>query len=792
MTLRRVVLRFSSTAMTALSLLAPLGCVEKQGQGAESPPAKVARKPPPPPMGQMTVGRAQPAGNNLFWNSDFEEGTALPWSIVFNSPAAGTARVEDGWACLEISNSGSNSYDVVLRQRALDLVTGHTYTLSFKARASSAMRLRPRVGMAGPPYTEYWSAIVDVGTEPQVYSGAFKMGDRPDPNGDFSIHFGGELSPEQPVVVCLDDLRLDDPDYELPAARKRGPRERIRVNQLGYLPRHSKIAALSVATQTPLEWQLLDAGGQVVARGKSKYFGEDRAAGEVVHWIDFTSFTGPGTGYKLRAGEHESVPFAIGTDLYSKLKYDALAFFYHQRSDVEIKMPYAGAEQWTRPAGHKRDKQTRCGPKAGCKYTLDVSGGWYDAGDHGKYVVNAGITVWTLFNQYERALYLGTNVADFGDGKMNIPENKNGVPDLLDEARYEMEFLLKMQVPQGKPKAGMVHQRMHDEGWTAIPTRPDQDPKDRYLRAVATAATLNLAATAAQAARLFKKYDQKFAQRCLVAAERAWQAANKYPDVVAPGTMEGGGTYGDGTFTDEFYWAAAELFVTTGKREYREQLEKSKHHQKMPTAAGGGTASMDWAQVSALGTISLAVVPNQLGAEGVKAARQQIIAAADLYLGLIEKRGYRVPVASDSKAPWGSNSFILNSMIILGLAYDFTRQGKYLSGVIDSMDYILGRNPLSQSYVTGYGTRPLQNPHHRFWAHQADAKFPPPPPGIVGGGPNTNVEDPYAQAAGMRGCPPQKCFIDHIESWSTNEIAINWNAPFAWALAFLDEQAKKK
>src|SRR6185436_19009227 len=108
----------------------------------------------------------------------------------------------------------------------------------------------------------------------------------------------------------------------------------------------------------------------------------------------------------------------------------------------------------------------------GCDYRLDVSGGWYDAGDQGKYVVNGGISVWTLMDEYERAKFLGTSLADFGNGKMNIPENGNGVPDLLDEARWEMEFLLKMQVPAGQPHAGMAHHKMHDANWTGIPQRP--------------------------------------------------------------------------------------------------------------------------------------------------------------------------------------------------------------------------------------------------------------------------------------------------------------------------------
>ncbi len=127
--------------------------------------------------------------------------------------------------------------------------------------------------------------------------------------------------------------------------------------------------------------------------------------------------------------------------------------------------------------------------------------------------------------------------------------------------------------------------------------------------------------------------------------------------------------------------------------------------------------------------------------------------------------------------PWGSNSFVLNNAIIMALAYDRTGDAKYVNAIAEGMNYILGRNPLDKSYITGYGERPLQNPHHRFWAHQANAKFPSAPPGVVSGGPNSGLQDPYVQAAGLAGCAPQKCFVDNIEAWSANEMAINWNAP---------------
>ena len=237
-------------------------------------------------------------------------------------------------------------------------------------------------------------------------------------------------------------------------------------------------------------------------------------------------------------------------------------------------MPYAGGKQWTRPAGHVNvkandpvkkspntgDKAVPCLKDSGCDYTLDVTGGWYDAGDHGKYVVNGGISAWTMLNQYERALAKGT-AGDFGDGKLNIPEKKNKVPDILDEARGEMDFMLKMQVPDGKPKAGMVHHKIHDKEWTALGMWPDQDAQPRFLWPPSTAATLNLAATAAQCARIWPKLDKKFADRCLAAAEKAWAAAVANPAVYAGTAAIGGGPYDDKDVSDEFYWAAAELYV---------------------------------------------------------------------------------------------------------------------------------------------------------------------------------------------------------------------------------------
>ena len=575
----------------------------------------------------------------------------------------------------------------------------------------------------------------------------------------------------------------------------------IRLNQLGYPPSFSKSATIVDNAATPLPWQLKNDTGEVVASGQTIVYGRDEASGDHVHIADFTPCKKEGAGYTLHVGSAGSHPFRIDRAVFTRLKYDALAFFYHSRSGMAISLPYAGNSRWTRPAGHagtspnKGDTDVPCAPDTECSYRLDVRGGWYDAGDQGKYVVNGGIAVWTLLNQFERAKYFGS-IEPFADGKLSIPENSNRIPDLLDEARWEVEFLLRMQVPKDQPKAGMVHHKVHDANWTELPTRPDLDPQPRELRPPSTAATLNLAAVAAQSARIWKVIDSAFASRCLSAAESAWTAAINNPAVYAPYTDgTGGGAYADNDVRDEFYWAAAELFITTGKYRYLDYLLQSPYHKHLrknlpPEIDNGTNTSMTWNTVDALGSISLAIVPNSLPSSDIAVIRKSIVAAADIYLSVGDKQGYGVLFLHTSGYPWGSNSFILNNGIILALAYEFTKKQVYLNGSAEALNYVLGRNAMDKSYVSGYGSNPLQNPHHRFWAHQKDTRFPPPYPGAISGGPNSALQDPVATSQ-LKGCTPQKCYIDDIMSYSTNEVAINWNAPLAWLIAFLDEKAQQ-
>ncbi|MFE1459140.1 glycoside hydrolase family 9 protein [Streptomyces sp. NPDC058735] len=561
----------------------------------------------------------------------------------------------------------------------------------------------------------------------------------------------------------------------------------VRVNQVGYLPDGPKHATVVTTSSQALTWQLRTASGTVAASGSTVPKGADRASGQSVQVADFSSHRSTGSGYVLTVDGRSSDPFDIRPDLYDGLRSDAMAFFYHQRSGIAIESSLVGSG-YARPAGHlgvapnKGDTSVPC-QSGVCDYTRDVRGGWYDAGDQGKYVVNGGISTWLVVNSFERAERAGTEAA-LGDSTLRVPERGNGVPDVLDEARWELDFLMRMQVPDGKPYAGMAFHKVHDAQWTAIPTRPEQDAQVRELHRPSTAATLNLAAAAAQCARVYRSYDSAFADRCLTAARKAWTAARANPALHAPDAdSTGGGAYGDTQVTDEFYWAAAELYATTGESAYRDAVTSSSWH----TSSGAFTRyGFGWADTAALGRLTLATVPNELPAADLTRIRSSVTAAADTHLSTMAQQGYGVPIPTDGYF-WGSNSGLADNAIVMAVAAELTGDARYRAGVLRAMDHLLGRNALGQSYVTGYGETSSRNQHHRFWAHQLDASLHNPPAGSLAGGPNSGLQDPVAQEK-LAGCAPATCYLDDIGSYSTNEVAVNWNAPLAWLAAYAAER----
>jgi endoglucanase len=718
------------------------------------------------------------------------------WSV-----AGATAAVSDAVVCLAVPAGTSASDDVSLRLTNIALPK-FSYALDRDA-SGTGVPMRVLVTSHDDPSVVYADTAETPASAMTTSSSYFALpgkGDRKldGDSVDVSFEFGGGAAGQ----VCLDNIALlsggQPPAYE----PETGPR--VRVNQLGYEPDGSKRATLVTDATDPVAWRLVDAAGTTAAEGMSVPFGGDASTRLVVQTIDFSDVTAEGT-YTLAADDDESYPFVIATDLYGTLRDDALGYFYLARSGIDIDAAIVG-DDYARAAGHvsaaggsdtnQGDYGVACQPAGDsdaiygepwtCDYTLDVVGGWYDAGDHGKYVVNGGIATYQLLAAYERSLRAHGDARDaLGDSTLKLPEVGNGTPDVLDEAKWELDFMLSMQVPEGDQYAGMVHHKVHDFGWTSLPLMPADDDYTRYLHRPSTAATLNLAATAAQGARLFKKYDGDYADTLLKAAETAWDAAVKNPELYAPakdGTA-GGGAYDDAHVNDEFYWAAAELYLTTGASKYEDYLLAS----TLNAADVFSVAGFDWGHTAALGKLDLATVDSDL--PGRDALIASVVTGADALLAVQAEQAFGQALGADDFV-WGSNAKVLNNQVVLATAYDLTSDPKYLDAVQGSMDYLLGRNALNQSYVTGYGTVFSQNQHSRWYAAQMDPTFPHPPTGSVAGGPNGGADswDPVIKGLyPKKDCAPQMCYVDDIESYSTNEIAVNWNSALSWVAAFLAE-----
>lgn len=761
--------------------------------------------------------------------TNFDDGVGLPWHIVESETGDMDFEIADGVYRITInnpggvSNGGEDRWDCQFRHRGLTIVAGHQYQVHYEIKASNSGKYYTKIGnLAGDveiwhnmsngyDLDSTWDLININANETKVVDLTFTAGQSLDV-AEWAFHLGGDgqytngvCFPAGTVIefdnMSLIDLSSDENDY---VAEPEWVRADIITNQVGYFPNCRKQATLITDSETALTFSLVDSNGQTVYEGESVPYGEDEDSGDNVHIIDFSDFNENGT-YRIVVGDSSSREFDIGNnEAYSSLLYDSLNYFYQNRSGIEIESQYitsGDASALARAAGHLPDTATidqRWG-YTGSSGQQDVTGGWYDAGDHGKYVVNGGISLWTLQNQYEMAENLGMESA-YADGTMSIPENSNGYPDLLDECRYEMEWMFTMLVGSGDYQ-DMVYHKVHDSKWTGLGLAPSEDEEERIICPPTTAATLNVAACAAQSARLWSGIDDDFSQECLDIAVRTYEAAKAHPDMYAPLEKEaGGGPYGDDNVTDEFYWAAMELYITTGDSSYYDDASSYDGFLDVPTELTGGESvdtvgAMDWGHVAALGTLSASLNGSSFSDADYEAIKSNIMNAADYFCDLEDSQGYGQPYGqstlsySNSNAGyiWGSNSFVVNNSMVIAYAYAISGEGEYLDGAISGMDYILGRNPTDYSYVTGYGTHYAQYPHHRYWAYQVDSSYPMAPSGVLVGGPNCGMEDPWVQGSGWHygEIPAARCYMDNIEAYSTNECTINWNAPLSWLTGFV-------
>jgi endoglucanase len=538
----------------------------------------------------------------------------------------------------------------------------------------------------------------------------------------------------------------------------------IEVDQVGYLPGGAKWAAVRDATAS--SFAVIDeATGGVAWRGPLGLPQRWEPAQETLRLADFSSLRRPGRYHLEVDGQPPSAPFAIASDAYAALDAAAIKAYYYNRAGIALDAAHAGA--WARPAGHPDDHvrvhASAAGPGRPEGTLIAAPKGWYDAGDYNKYIVNSGISVYTLLAAYEHF------PAFFRAQRLDIPESGNGMPDILDEVLWNLDWMLAMQ----DPADGGVYHKLTNQSFDGV-VLPHEAKGERYVVQKTTAATLDFAAVMAQASRVFAAFESQrpgLSARTLAASRRAWQWAQAHPAVVyrQPADIHTGG-YDDDHLADEFAWAAAELYISTRDDAFWRAMPQPPLQAEIP----------GWGNVGTLAWISLA----QHRAELTPAADQALI---ERQLGGLASRLLRQWQASPARVAmqqadfiWGSNSVVLNQALVLIQGYRLGGDRRELDAAQSALDYVLGRNPTGYSMVTGFGLRSPRHPHHRPSGARPDL---PPVPGFLVGGPHPGRGDdckqPYPSEA------PAKDYLDAFCSFTTNEIAINWNAPLVYVSAAL-------
>ncbi len=556
----------------------------------------------------------------------------------------------------------------------------------------------------------------------------------------------------------------------------------IKVNQVGYYPSETKVAVIE-PTVTAKSFTLKDAKGKKVWAGKAVRTSVSPFTQKVRQIVDFSSVKTPGT-YTFVAGKEEQ-KIVIKDNAFADVAKAAMKAFYLQRTGMPIEEKYAGV--YARPAAHMDDKvvvhETAASPLRPAGTVISSPYGWYDAGDFNKYIVNSGFTVAVLLQAYE----INKAYAD----KMNlvIPESEDAVPDFLDEVMYNLKWMITMQDPYD----GGVYHKLTTPNFEGF-EMPVNCHQTRYVVQKSTQASLDFAASLAQAARIYSAYPkyQSFAKEAVKAAERAYAWAVKNPTTYynqdannqkySPKVNTG--TYGDMMAADEFFWAATELYLTTKQNSYFEQAKSfMPQSYRVPTwGEVSGLGVQQWINQSLLGKLDGIDFP-------VEKMKADLLAFCDDCMQRIPTSSFNAPHGNRVQDfPWGSNSEMCAGQgIALTYAYTLTKDHKYLSAAIADADYLLGRNATGYCFVTGFGTKQVMHPHQRL--SEADG-IEAPLPGFLAGGPNPGQQD-IAQVSTYPSKAADESYTDDMNSYASNEIAINWNAYLVGLMMTIDAELSK-
>lgn len=584
-----------------------------------------------------------------------------------------------------------------------------------------------------------------------------------------------------PIILLLFSLFVYN--FSSANAGKKNPREKtgvikIMINQLGYYPAAPKLAVITGLHQADSFYLVNSKNGKVEYRGFSGQPAKSAYSSTITSIVDFSAFQKPGT-YRilLRPVTAKtnilSYTFDIRKNVHREAAKSSLKAYYFQRMSTPLEEAYAG--RWKRPAGHP-DTLVLVHPSAAddkrpAGTPLSSPGGWMDAGDYNKYIVNSGITTSTLLSA------LQDFPTYFEKLQVNIPETSNRVPDILDETLVNLRWMLTMQ----DPADGGVYHKLTNADFDGM-VMPGETKLPRYVVKKSTAAALNFAAVTAQASGLLKKYQRDYpllADSCLKMSIHAWNWAKNNDVIYDQQEMNerykpaiNTGAYGDNKLDDEWFWAASELYAVTGQQEFLSIIEKKMYNNF-------GVPS--WNSVQALGVFALLRALPEKDLKHIH-LRTALLKMADTMIMKARENAFRTVMGQSVKDfVWGSNGVAANQSLFLIKAFRVSGKREYLDYALSNLDYMLGRNATGYSFLTGSGSKQVMNPHHR--PSVADDVVEP-IPGLLSGGPNPGRQDKCE----YEHTEPETCFTDQVCSYASNEIAINWNAPFVYvsgALEFL-------
>lgn len=699
-----------------------------------------------------TIGQAE--ASNLISNATFDRGTT-GWNTYYQTGGVCSLGTDSGRLALKVSATGDVTWAVQVYYDIIPLYQNGVYRLKYDISSTVNRTVDGMIQQNGGDYQAYTSKHLSLTPEVQTVDYEFTMKNATDIMARLQFNCGNfeDNLPEHTIYIDNVSLELvDDSKVDYSGVRNYEPP--IVTNQIGYRTNSLKTAVFDGASEERT-FDVVNADtGAVVYTGELSAESNCAFSGETNRTGDFSAVTIPGSYYITCGNLEQSYTFQIADDVYHSALDDSVRMLYLQ---------CCGSVVEDDTFGHKACHNTLA-TIYGTDEKIDVSGGWHDAGDYGRYVVTGAKTVADLLYAYQTAPQL------FQDDT-GIPESGNGVPDILDEARYEIEWMLKMQ-----DSSGGVHHKVTCATFPGY-VMPEEETDELIVTPISTTATADFCGTMALAYEFYQEIDADFAKQCLDAGEKAWNFLAENPNLIFKNPTDiVTGEYGDNSDRDERYWAAAQMWRATGKEKYLTAVESI-----------GVQSGMDSANLGDYGNIAILTMDGiDKDSDVYRKTKNAILRSADTYVADSAKNMFGFSVTQYYQGGWGSNMKACNQGILMGYAYQLTGEQKYLNAANADLNYLFGCNPLGICYLTGYGTVSPEHPHHRPSIVKKQEM-----PGMLVSGVHPYLEDSAAKAY-CSGQPTGKCYVDNQESYSTNEITIYWNSPLTYLLAFTESNMTER